>query len=88
MTLMTIMNSQVLISENQPIQNVHSDEVGVSVSLNFVTTQGRLNIFYKSLFQLTRRIISCKRAVTFSERKLDEYFQLLLTLGTRQRARI
>ena len=84
---MTIMNSQVLISENQPIQNVHSDEVGVSV-LNFVTTQGRLNIFYKSLFQLTRRIISCKRAVTFSERKLDEYFQLLLTLGTRQRARI
>ena len=87
MTLMTIMNSQVLISENQPIQNVHSDEVGVSV-LNFVTTQGRLNIFYKSLFQLTRRIISCKRAVTFSERKLDEYFQLLLTLGTRQRARI
>ena len=87
MTLMTIMNSQVLISENQPIQNVHSDEVGVSV-LNFVTTQGRLNIFYKSLFQLTRRIISCKRAVTFSEQKLDEYFQLLLTLGTRQKARI
>lgn len=84
---MTIMKSQVLIYENQPIQNVHSDEVGVSV-LNFVTTQGRLNIFYKSLFQLTRRIISCKRAVTFSERKLDEYFQLLLTLGTRQKARI